>query len=353
MYRWLALGAFLALLWLARSVLPPFVLAAITAYVLSPLVDTLSARFRTSRLLAAAGLYVVTLGVVGVAIAVLEPRLVTESRALVENGPAITRGLFNQIFGAETVAIAGNVVHADEVYKRAQEAVAEYLGRPSDALHLVVATIEFVAHLLLFLIVSFYFIVDAEKIGDFTLRLLPPEHRDRARSVAGRVHGQLGRYLQGQLFLIVLMSTVTWIALQFVFNLRFALPIAILTGVLEVIPIIGPITATAIAASVALTTLGLWPMVWVIVAYTVLRQLEDQLVMPVVVGRAVHLHPVVTLFAVLAGGVIAGLLGMLLAIPAAAAVNVVFNEWLYHLEGSVETPAAAPAEPNTAVDGQA
>src|SRR5207244_3146647 len=123
---------------------------------------------------------------------------------------------------------------------------------------------------------------------------------------------------RGQLFLIVLMSAVTYVVLTFVFRLPFAVAIAFATGLLEVIPLLGPILATTIAASVALAHGGPGLALAVIVAYFVLRQIEDQVVMPLVVGRAVHLHPVATLFAVLAGGTIAGVLGMLLAVPTAA-----------------------------------
>src|SRR5438552_165943 len=80
-----------------------------------------------------------------------------------------------------------------------------------------------------------------------------------------------------------------------------------------------------LAAGVALSAQGAGAAVGVIIAYTILRELEDQVVMPVVVGRAVNLHPVVTIFAVLAGGAIAGVLGMLLAVPTAAAIKVVLD----------------------------
>jgi predicted PurR-regulated permease PerM len=180
-------------------------------------------------------------------------------------------------------------------------------------------------------------VLDGDRIGNFLLRLIPPEHRARVASIGDRVHLQIGRYLRGQLLLIVLMSAVSWVVLHFLFQLRFALPVAILTGVLEVIPIVGPIAAAAVAASIALTTIDLQHAIWIVVAYTVLRQIEDQLVMPIVVGRAVELQPVVTLFAVLAGGSIAGLLGMLLAIPTAAAAKVVLEEWLREVESAPPT----------------
>jgi predicted PurR-regulated permease PerM len=121
------------------------------------------------------------------------------------------------------------------------------------------------------------------------------------------------------------MSVVSFIVLQFVFNVPYAIPLAILTGFLEILPLIGPAIATVLAAGVALAAHGTGAAIGVIIAYFVLRELEDNLVMPFVVGRAVELHPLVTIFAVLAGGQVAGIIGMLLAVPVTAAIKVILD----------------------------
>src|SRR5262249_3450555 len=154
------------------------------------------------------------------------------------------------------------------------------------------------------------------------LNFVPSRYRGTVRDLGTHVHWVLGRYLRGQLYLICIMSVVTYIVLTFVFHLRFAVALAIMTGILEVIPFLGPVLAATIAAIVALSTQNIGTMIGVIIAYTVLRQLEDQFVMPFVVGRAVHLHPLVTIFAVLTGAATAGVLGAVLAVPIAATVRV-------------------------------
>jgi predicted PurR-regulated permease PerM len=128
-----------------------------------------------------------------------------------------------------------------------------------------------------------------------------------------------------------------------VFRLPYALTIGIATGVLEVIPLLGPLLAGALACSVAISRGGAQLAAWIALTYFVLRQLEDQIVMPLVVGRAVHLIPIVTLFAVLCGERIAGPLGMILAIPLAAAIKILLDVW----KSSVQT-----TEPDSARDGR-
>jgi predicted PurR-regulated permease PerM len=187
------------------------------------------------------------------------------------------------------------------------------------------------------------------------LRFVPLEYRARVETLSAEIHRVLGRYLRGQLVLIALMATVTFVVLEWVFHLPYALWIAILTGFLEVIPLVGPVTAGAIACLVGFAQGGLGEAAGLAVAYLILRQTEDQLVMPQVVGRAVHVHPLVTIFAVLAGERIAGVLGMILAVPTAAAIKVVLDYAYPHgaVAPEAEPEAEAEAEARVQVQAQA
>jgi predicted PurR-regulated permease PerM len=173
------------------------------------------------------------------------------------------------------------------------------------------------------------------------LRFVPPEHRDHVQWLSAEIHRVLGRYLRGQLLLIGLMSVVTFLILEWAFRLPYALWIGILTGVLEVIPLLGPITAAALACTVGFAQGGANEAATLAITYLLLRQVEDQLVMPIILGRAVHVHPLVTIFAVLAGERIAGVLGMILAVPLAAAIKVVLDYAYPRAE-----PKPAPVAPD-------
>src|SRR5262249_47229004 len=143
-------------------------------------------------------------------------------------------------------------------------------------------------------------------------RFIPDESAPRVRSVLERIHVVLGKYLRGQLALIGIMTVASYIVLR-IFQVPYALPIAIGTGLVEVVPFIGPALAAVVAASVALATHGPGAMLGVVISYFVLRQLEDQIIMPQIVGRVVHLNPVITIFVVLAGEHIGGIIGVLIA----------------------------------------
>ncbi len=342
MTRWLVLILVAAVMaYLARSVLGPFIVAGGLAYILNPLVDGLEERLRWRRIAVVAILYVVLLALLGGGIWLLEVRLAQEARALRLAGPDLVEAAFVRLLGSTRVDLFGQTADARILAQLTREQLNELLGSPTDAFQLVHVAVEWIARLFLTLIALFYFLLDGRRFGPYVERFIPAERREHVRVVARGIHVVLGRFLRGQLYLIVLMSIVNYVVLEFVFGLPYALPIAIVSGILEVIPLIGPIAAGAIASAVALVHGGPGPMIGVIVAYVVLRQIEDQFVMPLVVGRAVHLHPLVPIFSVLTGGAIAGILGAVLAVPAAAAVRVTLD-YLFP-EEPVLPPLGAPA----------
>jgi predicted PurR-regulated permease PerM len=326
--RWAALIAAAVVLAMARRVLAPFVIAAVLAYVFSPLVDALAERTRVRRGLVVVLLYGLVLGAVALTMRLVGPPLVEEARALTAAGPSIAGSIVQTLTGGRTLTVLGQQVDPAQLAEYVDGALADFFGHPTEALHVVERVFHLALDTVLVLILTFYCLLDGGRMGSYLERFVPPEHRMHTREVARRVHIVLGRYVRGQLYLVALMSVVTYVVLRLLFGLPYAVAIAIATGFLEIIPLLGPLVAGGIATSVALAYGGPGMALGVAVAYTILRQVEDQVVIPVVVGRAVHLHPVATLFAVLAGGNIAGVLGMLLAVPTAAAVKVLLD-YLY------------------------
>jgi predicted PurR-regulated permease PerM len=197
-----------------------------------------------------------------------------------------------------------------------------------EALHAVVGLVETLLKVLLFLFATFYFLLDADRIGRLLHDLIPVQYRAELLSLAQDIDSVLGRFVRGELILVLIMSTATYLSLL-VLQIPYALVLGILAGFLELIPIVGPITAATPAVIIALarpSPFG-WPQpvhaLVVAGVYFVLRHLEDYLVIPNVVGRVVEIHPLVAIFAVIAGGTLGGILGMFLAVPVAAVLKIV------------------------------
>jgi predicted PurR-regulated permease PerM len=322
----LLLVATLAILWVARAVLGPFIIAAVLAYAFSPLVTAAERRTSWPRIVIVAIGYVIALAIVAGLVVLLSGRIARELHLLATSGPDSLTMILSQLLGGRTIEIAGQSIAVADIATEIQARITGFLSSPSDAVHLATVTGEAFLQAILALIVTFYFLIDGEVLWNRIVRLLPAEQRDRTVDVLARIHVALGKWLRGQLFLIALVAAVVYVILGPILHLPYALGLAILTGVLEIIPLVGPLIATAIAAIDAFAHGGAGLAGVVVVIYFVLRQVEDQVVMPVVIGRAVHLHPVVTIFAVLVGLSIYGVLGGLLGVPVAAALSVVFRE---------------------------
>ncbi len=331
---WLAL-AVLVLLWVARDVLPPFVIAAVIAYAFSPLVGAVEERSRLPRVVVVLVLYAVALAAIVVATWAVSGQLISELEELATGGAAALADALRGLLGHDAVQIGTRQITVEEIARQLNNAVGQSLATPTDALHLATLVGEAAVQAVLVLIVAFYLLLDGERFWTFVLGFLQPVQRERASGIAGRIHLVLGRWLRGQLGLIILIALVLYVCLGPVLHVPYALALALLSGVLEIIPLVGPIIAAALAGTVAFSHGGTDITLVVLGVYLVVREVEDQLVMPLVIGRAVHLHPVVTIFAVLVGLSVWGILGGLLAVPVAAALNVTLTE-LY--------PTAAPMD---------
>ncbi len=322
---WLIALAALIFLYLIRAMLPPFIIAIILAYILVPGVDALAERFRVRRILIVAALYFLFVILLGALLGWLRPTLMLEMRSLRRDSVEVVQRALVQLTGGEQFDIFGNVFQAQDLARAIVDQVRQTFNSPTSALQFVRALFERLADFFLILISLFYLLLDWESLVAFAFRFVPVAARPRAKVLAESIHRILGQYLRGQLILILFVAAITWIALRFFFNVPFSLPIAITTGFLEIIPLVGPVLAAGIAAISALSKGGVNLAIAVIVFYTLLRQIEDQLIAPNVLGRAVNLHPLAAIFAVLAGGLLAGPLGLVLGVPAAAAIQVVLD----------------------------
>lgn len=344
------LVATLIVLWLARNILAPFVIAAVLAYAFTPVIEMLTRRSGLPRLAVIVVSYLAVVMVLIGLLIFLGDKIVAELQTLQRQGPNAIAYALRQVIGSDSLRIGDSTISVVAIARQLQDALAGMVASPGGALHLAGQVADVALQAVLTLIVTFYFLVDGARFWDFALRFVPPTRRGRAIAVGDRIHLVLGRWLRGQLILIALVSVAVYLLLGPILHVPSALAIAVLTGILEVIPLVGPLVAGAIAAVVALSSGGPGLALAVVVIYVVLRQLEDQLVMPLLIGRAVHLHPVVTIFAVLTGLATWGILGGLLAVPVAAALNVILRDLYPHEpDPTVEAAGSGDAKAEPAV----
>jgi predicted PurR-regulated permease PerM len=268
----------------------------------------------------------VALSLIGSVVYLLADQVVAELERLSSANPDSLASALRQLIGADAITLGSTVIPVTDIAQQIQSMLGGFLASPGSAIEVARQVGDIALNTALVIIVTFYLLVDGHGFIRRALSLVESPRRERVTSLLEHIHVVLGRWLRGELFLIVLVAIVVYLILGPLLGLHYALAIGVLTGVLEVIPLVGPVIAAGIAGVDAFVQGGSSLALLVIVIYVVLREVEDQLIMPVVIGRAVHLHPVVTIFAVLVGLSAFGILGGLLGVPAAAAANVVFNE---------------------------
>jgi len=205
---------------------------------------------------------------------------------------------------------------------------------PMQAIPIFFGAVERLVFVIIYFIITFYFLLESGKYFATFSKLLPAKIRPEIVGLAERINSTLGAYIRAQVVLIIIMSSASFIVLS-VLKIKYALILSLATGILEVIPIIGPICATTIVTTVALfqtaTPFGISHVLLallVIGSYFVLRQMEDYFIIPNIASRFVHVHPVIGIFALIVGGSIGGVLGLFLAIPTAAIIKVLLG-YLY------------------------
>lgn len=338
MLKWVAVFLLLWFIHAVRSVFPPFIVGAIVAYLLLPLVSWLAKTGKMPKGLAVAAVYLSIAVVLAVLGWCFVPPVMDQFAALATQRTEIIQKLIVQLNSAFNLNL-----NVDATVVQVTNSLEGAVGGPTEIVHLGGLVSHWLLSLLVCLVSSIYFIIDSNRVGQFCLRFVPPARHLIVKSLSAEMNVLLAKYVQGQLLLIVIMSVAAYAFLHFVVHMKYAMAVAITSGLLEIIPVLGPIVATTVATVVGFFTTN-DPMtgLGIICFYTLARWSEDYFVVPRIIGHVVHLHPLIVIFAVLCGEVMAGALGMLIAIPVAASIKVIVDFMYPALKPLPESALAAP-----------
>jgi predicted PurR-regulated permease PerM len=307
---------------LVRDALLVVYISLLIAIGLSPLVEALEQRrARRQRLPRWAAILIIYLALVGAVVGVgilVVPPLVDQARALWAELPALLHK------GQQWLLARGWISRELTM----QEAVQQTPVGGSDAVGTLVGAVwglvGGIFGIITILILTFYLLVDFDKIVRFFIRLFPRPNRLRVRDATHRVTTKVSAWLGGQLLLGAIIGSSAAIGLG-VMGVPYFYVLALLAGLGEMIPIVGPFLSAVPAVLVALTvspTLALA----VLIFFVVQQQLENHLLVPRVMARQVGISPVVVITALLIGGSLLGIVGAILAVPTAAILQVLFEE---------------------------
>jgi len=346
----LLVGLAILLLRTIGPVLAPFIAAIITAYLFNPLVSWLDRRSRIHRAVWIGVLYVIIFSLLFLLGTWVWPRITYQYGEIVAQLPRLMDFVAEQFEGHDTVELGAGLTFDLTTLEEHFIGMISDLGRAlsGGVPHLVFSALEIVIYTLVYLIITFYLLLQSYELKMWAVNLIPPPYRVEICGLGHQIDQVLGAYIRGQLLLVVIMSVLLYIPLS-ILQVPYALVIAITSGVLELIPLLGPWSAAGIAMTVVFfqpevpfgfSNVGLAVLVGFI--YFTLRQIEDSFIIPNVVGPLVKLHPGVVIFAILAGGSIAGPFGLLISIPTAAVIRILLT---YLYRKLVDAPDVTPPPP--------
>ena len=330
---WIGVALGLVILVLAWHALTPFIWAVITAYLVHPIVAVIQRKTRLPKQVVALWFYLLLGLLLTILFINVTPLLVIQLEQVQQQLiPDVLSDVDNWLqerkrFDTRFAAI--DIQFIESRISLMGEQFAELLG--TEAVPLLLSTFSFAIEIFIYLFSSFYLVVYGPRFMQSMRDAINRRYHSEFDRLMTDVNRTLGAYLRGQALLVFIMSTASYIALR-ILDVDYALSVAIATGFLELIPLIGPWTAGAIAVTIALfqptapfdwsnTTLA----IVVGVIYFALRQLEDAFVIPLVIGRIVHLNPFTVLFVLVIGTALGGPLGLILSVPVAAVLKLVIS----------------------------
>jgi predicted PurR-regulated permease PerM len=307
----LAVVGVLLLLYAVLDIVLVFLIAIVVAEGIRPLVRRLE-RWRFPKALAILTVYLVLLGVLAILVALLVQPLVTQAQQLADNFPKYQKQAQHFITDIETrLHITSNLTNQ----------IGNALGAAKDVLLAVgTTTATVLVRFVIVLVLAFLWLTTSDRLKAFVVDLVPPHRRPLAEDVIDEMGTRVGGYMRGLVINMVVIGVLSGVAVAL---LRLPSPVllGIFAGVTEAIPIFGPFIGAAPAVGLGFTVSPLYPLL-VALVFLVIQQVESNTLVPVVMNRVLSLPPLTVVLALLVGGTLEGVAGALLAVPVAAAVQV-------------------------------
>jgi predicted PurR-regulated permease PerM len=315
-------------LYLIKPILLPFIVAGITAYVSSPLLDWLAGRTKLPRALFAALLFLLMLGMAGLLVATAGQPLIVEMRTTVSDLEGTLVQLLREANGGAPIQIFGLSIGPETVHD-AFDRMRDWFSQPDHVALLTGYGLMTIIGIFLTAILLIWFLITGPNVARGLFWLVPPGRRELVSRIWARLDPALKHYFLGVAATVVYATLAAYVGLAFFLDLNHAVLLALLTGIAETLPFIGSTAVAVIAGLVALhTATGIMSIVAFTIYATVLRLSIDQVVAPLVLGRAANVHPVLIIFCFLAGAVTYGVAGVILSVPVALTVKITL-ETLY------------------------
>jgi len=305
---------FLIFIWLLfqiREIILLLFVSIIFSSALSPIVNRME-RIKIPRGIAIFILYIILFGFIIGSLVSLIPTVVSQVSALLKYFPEFINGF----------AKNGLFKTIDFQWK---DYSGELAKLPANIIKIIVSTFSNIVKIFAFAVINYYFLMERKNLKKHLKVIFSNKEEEDIEGLIDKFEKKLGGWVRGELFLMLIIGLMSYIGLRLL-SINFALPLAIIAGLLELIPNIGPTVAAVPAALIGFSyspTMGFA----VIALYFLIQQLENNFIVPKVMQKAVGLHPLVTIIALMIGFKLGGVGGAVLAIPVLLTFKIIFEEF--------------------------
>lgn len=331
------IGAAAFALWTLRDIALLVLTAIVIASAIEPGVGFFI-RYRVPRVLAVTMMYVVVFGSLFSIVYFFLPPVLDDTQSFLSTVPQYLDTLnvpasFATI--TETARTAAGPDQAQSIFDTIFAFQSAFADTTGGAVRVLSTFFGGIFALILVIVLSFYFAIQETGIDDFVRLLTPAKHEDYAVGLWLRAKKKIGQWMQGQLLLSLIVGVIVYLGLL-ILGVPYALLLAVLAAILDLIPIFGSFIAGILAVIVAFASGGVPLAIAVALLFFIVNQFEAHLIYPLVVNKVVGIPPLLVILALIVGGSLAGFLGVLLSIPLAAALK----EFLTDVERSKRAKAA-------------
>ncbi|NLM26491.1 MAG: AI-2E family transporter [Firmicutes bacterium] len=319
-------------LYRVKIILTPFFFALVIAYLAYPIVAKFEAR-GVPRSVSIILVYFIIGIIVGIAIYFLIPHLANDVEEILQVLPKQTERLEDMgqgvLRGLQSVQVPDSLQEAfDLVVNRIQRLLEGIASRIAD---LLVTLVSQIISIIIAPFLAFYMLRDFNALKPRILLYIPLRYRKDVNYLVAEINQILNGYVRGQLVMSAIVGLLVAIGLTLL-GIRYAFFIGFLAGLFDIIPYFGPAIGFIPAAALALVKSPL-SVLWVFLMFFLVNQLEASIISPKVLGERVGLHPLAVIFAVLAGGEVMGIMGMLIAVPITAILRMLILYLVQKLDG--------------------
>ncbi len=322
----------LAFIYIIRDILLLLFVSLVLAIIIEPMVNKLEAK-KIPRSVSVITIYIVLILFLALVVRMLIPPIVEQVTSLAVNFPEFWQKIVSNFQGlkqfSEDRGLLGEI-------QQGLQGLQSNLSRAAGGVYnFTVVAFTNIFNFFIFLVVTFYFTMQKDALGRALKVLAPEKYHLYLDSLAVRIQHKIGGWARGQLLLGLIIGLMSWLGLIILLP-KYALVLAIVAGVTEIIPYVGPFIGAVPAVFLGLTVSWGHGLA-VAILYIIIQQIENNIVVPQIMKKQVGLNPVAIIMAMLIGGRLAGLIGIIIAIPVTTVLGIVLRDFLSRSDGKPDS----------------